>query len=100
VLTDHDLAAIVSRTETVSGGARAGYPTVSVPIGYTAEHLAPASITFLGTRWSEPRLLPLAYAYEQATRLRRAPEEINPSLFRGYTVHDQWDASVVIPARP
>ncbi|WP_230207776.1 amidase family protein [Microlunatus sp. Gsoil 973] len=99
-LTEHDLAAIVSRTETVSVGARAGYPAVSVPIGYTADHLRPASITFLGTAWSEPTLLPLAYAYERASRMRRTPEEINPSLFRGYTVHDQWDADIDVPEHP
>jgi amidase len=100
VLTRDGLAAIVSRTETIWVGARAGYPAISVPIGYTADQLRPASITFLGTRWSEPSLLPLAYAFEQATQLRRTPEQINPSLFRGYTVHDQWDASVAIPERP
>lgn len=100
VLTEHDLAAIVSVSETIVVGARAGYPSVSVPIGYAAENLGPVSITFLGTRWSEPTLLPLAYAYEQASQRRRTPEEINPSLFRGHTVHDQWDAAVTVPDRP
>lgn len=100
VLQDHELAAIVSRSDTIAVGARAGYPSVSVPIGYAADNLAPESITLLGTSWSEPKLLALAYAYEQATQLRRTPEEINPSLFRGYTVDDQWDASITIPDRP
>jgi len=100
VLDDHDLVAIVSCSATVGVGARAGYPSVSVPIGYAAENLRPVSITFLGTRWAEPTLLPLAYAYEQASLLRRTPEEINPSLFRGYTLRDQWDATVILPERP
>ena len=100
VLDDHDLVAVVSCSATVGVGARAGYPSVSVPIGYAAENLRPTSITFLGTRWAEPTLLPLAYAYEQARRLRRTPEEINPSLFRGYTLRDQWDATVIMPERP
>jgi len=101
ILTEHDFAAIVSRSETISMGARAGYPTVSVPIGYAAENLRPSSITFLGTRWSEPALLPLAYAYEQASLMRRTPEEINPSLFRGSVVEDQWSAArrVEVPER-
>lgn len=100
VLTEHELAAIVSRSETVGVGARAGYPSVSVPIGYAAGNHNPMAMTFLGTRWSEPTLLGLAYAYEQASKLRRTPEEINPSLFRGYTVHDQWSAEVLLPERP
>ncbi|MBO0813370.1 MAG: amidase [Microlunatus sp.] len=100
LLTEHDLVAIVSKSETIGVGARAGYPSVSVPAGYSEENLSPVSITFLGTAWSEPRLLPLAYAYEQASQLRRTPEEINPSLFRGYTLRDQWNAEVSIPQRP
>jgi amidase len=96
-LAEHDLAAVVSRSGTIGVGARAGYPSVSVPIGYAADSGRPASVTFLGTRWSEPVLLPLAYAYEQASRMRRPPEEINPSLFRGSTLHDPWTASVALP---
>lgn len=100
VLTEHGLAAIVSRSETVGVGARAGYPSVSVPIGYASGNHNPMAMTILGTRWSEPTLLALAYAYEQASMLRRTPEEINPSLFRCYTVHDQWNAEVLLPERP
>jgi amidase len=99
VLSEHDLAAVVSRSETIAVGARAGYPSVTVPIGYAEEDGRPASITFLGTRWSEPTLLPLAYAYEQASRLRRPPEDINPSLFRGSTLDDPWTAPLAIPDR-
>ena len=100
VLTEHRLAAVVSRSETIGVGARAGYPSVSVPIGYAAGNHNPMAMTFLGSRWSDPMLLALAHAYEQASQLRRTPEEINPSLFRGATVHDQWDATVLIPPRP
>jgi len=54
---------------------------VSVPAGYAAADRAPVALTLLGARWSEPRLLALAHDYEQAARVRRSPEEINPSLF-------------------
>jgi amidase len=53
-------------------GAKAGYPSIAVPAGYTAEG-TPVGLTFLGPAWSEPTLVRLAYAFEQATRHRRPP---------------------------
>ena len=53
-------------------GAVSGWPTISVPFGYVCG--LPVGVSFLGPRWSEPRLLALAYAFEQATNSRRAPE--------------------------
>jgi amidase len=58
-------------------GAKAGYPSVIVPAGYTADG-APVGLTFLGRAWSEPTLLRLAHAFESATRLRRAPPNVAP----------------------
>jgi amidase len=52
-------------------GAVSGWPTVSVPFGYVAG--LPVGVSFLGPRWSEARLLALAYAFEQATNGRRVP---------------------------
>jgi amidase len=54
-------------------GAKAGYPSIIVPAGYTADG-APLGLMFLGRAWSEPTLLRLAYAFECATRHRRAPD--------------------------
>ncbi|CAM3894126.1 amidase family protein [Mesobacillus thioparans] len=54
-------------------GSKAGYPSVTVPTAYT-EDGEPIGITFTGTAFSEPLLIRLAYAYEQATTVRRAPE--------------------------
>ena len=51
-----------------------GFPAISVPMGYTRGGRLPAGITFFGRAWSEPVLIRLAYAYEQATRHRRPPE--------------------------
>jgi len=53
-------------------GARAGYPSVIVPAGYT-EAGSPFGITFLGKAFSEPDLIKFAYSYEQATQLRVSP---------------------------
>ena len=51
----------------------AGLPEITVPAGYAADG-APIGISFLGRAFGEGTLIRLAYAYEQATRLRRAPE--------------------------
>jgi amidase len=52
-------------------GAVAGYPTVTVPAGFV--HGLPVGVSFIGRAWSEPKLIALAYAYEQATKHRRPP---------------------------
>ena len=51
--------------------ALAGYPAISVPLGYVAG--LPVGLTFMGKAYSEARLIQLAYAFEQATHARRAP---------------------------
>jgi amidase len=52
--------------------AVAGYPAITVPAGFIFG--LPVGITFMGTAWSEPALIKIAYAFEQATRHRKAPE--------------------------
>jgi Asp-tRNA(Asn)/Glu-tRNA(Gln) amidotransferase A subunit family amidase len=54
-----------------------GFPAINVPMGYTRGVL-PAGVTFFGRAWSEPTLIKLAYAYEQATRHRRPPASTPP----------------------
>jgi amidase len=51
--------------------AVAGYPHVTVPAGYS--HGLPVGLSFFGRAWSEPTLIRLAYAFEQATRVRVPP---------------------------
>lgn len=51
--------------------AVSGYPSISVPVGYVRG--LPVGMSFIGTAWSEPTLIRLAYAYEQAVKPRRAP---------------------------
>jgi amidase len=51
--------------------AVAGYPHITVPAGYIRG--LPVGISFVGRAWSEPTLIKLAYAYEQATKHRRPP---------------------------
>jgi len=52
--------------------AVAGYPHITVPAGFVFG--LPVGISFFGPAWSEPVLLRIAYAYEQATRHRQRPQ--------------------------
>ncbi|HEX8088996.1 MAG TPA: amidase [Blastocatellia bacterium] len=52
--------------------AVAGYPHITVPAGYV--HGLPVGISFFARAYSEPTLIKLAYAFEQATRVRRPPQ--------------------------
>ncbi len=54
-----------------SPAAVAGYPNITVPAGFVFG--LPVGISFFGRAYSEPTLLKLAYAFEQATRVRRPP---------------------------
>ncbi|HEX8423571.1 MAG TPA: amidase, partial [Pyrinomonadaceae bacterium] len=88
-LTKHRLDAIIAPTggppwttdlvngDHFSGGsstpaAVAGYPAISVPAGYVFG--LPVGISFFGAAYSEPVILKLAYAFEQATKHRRPPQ--------------------------
>jgi amidase len=55
-----------------SPAAMAGYPHITVPMGFI--HELPVGFSFFGTAYSEPQLITLAYAYEQATMVRKAPK--------------------------
>jgi amidase len=87
-LADHELEAIVSLTTNPAGltdyvlgdhhvfgtsspAAVAGCPSITVPAGSVSG--LPVGVSFFGPRWTEPRLIALAYAFEQATRHRRPP---------------------------
>ncbi len=55
-----------------SPSAVAGYPHITVPAGYIFG--LPVGISFIGGPYQEPKLIKLAYAFEQATRARRPPQ--------------------------
>jgi amidase len=55
-----------------SFAAHAGYPNITVPMGFVDG--LPVGISFFGKAWSEPKLIEIAYAYEQGTKHRKAPK--------------------------
>jgi amidase len=57
--------------ESTSPAAIAGYPHVTVPAGYIFG--LPVGLSFFATAWQEPTLIKLAYAFEQATKIRQPP---------------------------
>jgi amidase len=88
VMTKHRLDALIAPTtspawptDLINGdhftgasstpAAVAGYPSITVPVG--AVHGLPVGMAFIGRAWSEAKLIGLAYAFEQATKARRAP---------------------------
>jgi amidase len=88
VMDQHRLDALVAPTggpawttdlvngDHFSGGsstapAVAGYPNINVPVGDI--YGLPVGISFFGRAWSEPTLLKLAFAFEQATQFRHRP---------------------------
>jgi amidase len=88
VMDKHKLDALVAPTEgpawltdlvsgdhstgrSTSPAAVAGYPHITVPAGFVFG--LPVGVSFFGRAWSEPTLLKLAFAFEQATKFRKPP---------------------------
>ncbi len=58
-------------TKSTSLAAVAGYPHITVPAGYIFG--MPVGLSFIASAWQEPTLIKLAYAFEQATNVRKPP---------------------------
>jgi len=88
-LREHDLDALIAPTngpawmiDHVNGdsfgigssslAAISGYPSITVPAGFVSG--LPIGLSFIGNAWNEKQLIEIAYAFEQATGVRRAPD--------------------------
>ena len=88
VMNEHNLDAIIApsgapawETDLINGdsyqlgsssaAAQAGYPNITIPMGFIDD--LPVGISFFGRAWTEPLLLEISYAYESATKHRKAP---------------------------
>src|SRR3954452_18094279 len=63
-------------------GPRAGYPQITIPMGYSDTTRRTLNVNLHGTAYSERDLLGAAYVIEQATKLRKPVSEVNPSMYR------------------
>jgi amidase len=82
--TADDFVAILSSANNFAATpAKAGYPSITVPGGFVPPtapiaHPFPSGVTFTGPAFSEPTLIGLAYAFEQATHHRKPPASTPP----------------------
>jgi amidase len=89
LMTEHKLDALVAptggpawTTDLLTGdhflgasstlAAVAGYPAISVPMGQVRD--LPVGLSIFGAKWSEEKLIAMAYAFEQKTQARQAPQ--------------------------
>ena len=68
---------------TTTPAAVSGYPSITVPMGFVSE--LPVGLSFIGRPWSEGLLIKLAFAFEQTTKHRRAPQFLPTAPLRGFT---------------
>jgi Asp-tRNA(Asn)/Glu-tRNA(Gln) amidotransferase A subunit family amidase len=77
--TSDDFIAILG---SVSNGPRAGYPQLTIPMGYSTTTRRTLNVSVHGNAYTERNLIGVAYVIEQATKLRKPVSEINPSMYR------------------
>ena len=77
--TSDDFIAILG---TVPNGAAAGFPQLTLPMGYNTTQRRTLNISLHGNAYSERNLIGTAYVIEQGTKLRQTASSLNPSMYR------------------
>ena len=77
-----DAHALIFRAEEgATWAARSGWPSISIPIGYSGRSRRPLGLSVVARAWTEHRLLSLAAAIEEVCGFRSPPSEVNPAVF-------------------
>ena len=66
----------------VSNGARAGYPQLTIPMGYNTTQRRTLNVSIHANAYKERDLLGVAYVIEQGTKKRQPASALNPSMYR------------------
>ncbi len=66
----------------VSNGARAGYPQLTIPMGYNDTQRRTLNVSIHANAYKERDLIGVAYVIEQGTKLRKPASQVNPSMYR------------------
>lgn len=76
MMKDHELDAMISPGSRASPVfAIGGYPAITIPAGYEIDGM-PFGICFGGLKGTEPKLIEIAYAFEQSSKVRRPPSVV------------------------
>lgn len=80
--TDDPSDDVIAVVGSLSSAPQAGYPQITIPMGYTATQRRAQNSSVFGPAYSEKDLIGIGYVLEQATKLRRTPEKLNPGMYR------------------
>ncbi|MDX6639664.1 MAG: amidase [Solirubrobacteraceae bacterium] len=73
---------VVGVLGSMSNAPQAGYPQITIPMGYSATQRRALNASIFGPAYSERNLIGIGYVLEQATGLRQPAEQLNPSMYR------------------
>ncbi|MFG1874238.1 amidase family protein [Sphaerisporangium sp. NPDC049003] len=73
---------VIAILGSVPSGPQAGYPTMTIPMGYAATTRRAVNVQVHGNAYDEYNIIGVGYVIERATRLRQTAASVNPSMYR------------------
>jgi amidase len=73
---------VIAVLGSVPSGPQAGYPQITIPMGYNATTRRTVNVSVNGGAYDERNLIGIAYVIEQATKLRQPASMVDPSMYR------------------